>query len=228
MTQLCPPSSSSPSLVIFDCDGVLIDSEIPAGRVMSAALLRIGLPWDVEETHARFRGRAFVDCLAEIEDALGAPVPDGWTDSLRAAMLDAAHKGFPAMPYAQEAVAALAEEGRALCVASSSNPPYLAQVLGATGLLPYFDPHVFSAKMVARGKPAPDLFLHAAERMGHTPSECVVVEDSVPGIRAARAAGMRVIGYASDEYSNVAMLEREGAEVVHDLRLVPRLLSAKE
>ncbi len=218
----------SPSLVIFDCDGVLIDSEIPAGRVMSAALLCIGLPWDVAQTHAKFRGRAFVDCLVEIEEALGAPVPDGWIDSLRAAMIDAAGKGFPAMPYAQDAVASLAAEGRALCVASSSNPPYLAQVLGATGLLSYFDPHVFSAKMVARGKPAPDLFLYAAERMGHAASECVAVEDSVPGIRAARAAGMRVIGYTSDEYSNVAMLEREGAEIVRDLRLLPRLLSPKE
>ncbi len=216
--------TASPSLVIFDCDGVLIDSEISAGRVLSAALQRIGLPWGEDVCHAKFRGRAFADCLVDIEGELGSPVPNGWTDSLRTAMYDAAGEGLKAMPYARDAVAALAEGGKALCVASSSNPPYLARVLASTNLLPFFDPNVFSAKMVACGKPAPDLFLFAAERMGHAPSECVVVEDSVPGIRAARAAGMRVIGYANDDYSSVMTLEKEGAEVIHDLRDIARIL----
>ena len=212
------------SLVIFDCDGVLIDSETLAGKVMNDGLIQLGLTSTVAECHARYRGRAFADCLIDIESALGRAVPEGWVDGLRAAMLDGRSAGIPAMPHARDTLHALSQRGVALCVASSSNMPYLERMLGATGLLPFFGANVFSASMVARGKPAPDLFLHAASQMGHPPEAALVVEDSVPGVRAAVAAGMRVLGYAGDPHADAPALAREGARLIRDLRDVAREL----
>jgi HAD superfamily hydrolase (TIGR01509 family) len=209
-----------PSLVIFDCDGVLIDSEIPAGRVLTAGLAEIGLAFTVEQCHARYRGRSWPDCLADIEAALGQPVPRGWLDALRLRIRAAIDDGLTAMPHARDVVAGLSQSGTAICVASSSNLLYLERVLGATALLPFFGAHVFSASMVARGKPAPDLFRHAAAQMGHAPQDCIVVEDSVPGVRAAVAAGMRVLGYIGDSYCDAELLAREGADIIRDLRNV--------
>jgi HAD superfamily hydrolase (TIGR01509 family) len=210
------------SLVIFDCDGVLIDSETLAGKVLNDGLLQLGLESTVAECHAKYRGRAFADCLIEIEESLGRRVPDGWVEGLRGAMMDGRTAGIPAMPHAQEVLAALSNKGLALCVASSSNIPYLERMLGATKLLPFFGGNVFSASMVARGKPAPDLFLHAAAQMGHPPETSLIVEDSVPGVGAARAAGMRVLGYAGDPHADAEALRREGAQLIRDLRDVLR------
>jgi HAD superfamily hydrolase (TIGR01509 family) len=209
-----------PSLVIFDCDGVLINSEIPAGRVLTEGLAEVGLAITIAECHARYRGRSFADCLIDIESSLGKPVPDGWLEGLRVKMRAAIDDGLTAMPHARDVVGRVAESGTAVCVASSSNLIYLERVLGATKLLPFFGAHVFSASMVARGKPAPDLFLHAAAIMGHAPQDCLVVEDSLPGVRAAVAAGMRVLGYVGDSYCDAAQLAGEGAEVIRDLREV--------
>ena len=128
------------------------------------------------------------------------------------------------MPHAAPTVDLLRGNGFALCVASSSNLPYLERVLTATDLIGFFGGNIFSASMVTRGKPAPDLFLHAAERMGHAPERCVVVEDSLPGVCAARAAGMAVLAYVADDYSDGERFEREGATVIHDLRDVARLV----
>jgi HAD superfamily hydrolase (TIGR01509 family) len=214
------------SLVIFDCDGVLIDSETLAGTVMNDGLLRLGLDSTIADCHAKYRGRAFVDCLRDIEAELGCNVPDGWVDTLRAAMLDGREAGIPAMPHAHDALKQLSDAGLALCVASSSNLPYLQRTLGATNLLPFFGENVFSASMVARGKPAPDLFLHAAWRMGHARETTVVIEDSVPGVRAAVAAGMRVLGYAGDPHADANALTREGAKLIRDLRDIVHEVSA--
>lgn len=212
------------SLVIFDCDGVLIDSEIPAARVLTKGLATLGLATDIAACHARYRGRAWRDCLSDIEAELGRPIPDQWVDELRAAMRAAIDDGLSAMPHAAATLDSLRRAQLALCVASSSNVPYLERVLAATGLIDSFDGNIFSASMVARGKPAPDLFLHAAERMGHAPEACVVVEDSLPGVRAAVAAGMPVIAYVADAYSNGEGFRSEGATVIHDLRDVLRLV----
>jgi HAD superfamily hydrolase (TIGR01509 family) len=209
-----------PSLVIFDCDGVLIDSEIPAGRVLTEGLRDIGLPITLAECHTRYRGRSWPDCLVEIEATLGQPVPAGWMDALRLKIRAAIDDGLSTMPHARDVVAQLCAGGAAVCVASSSNPAYLERVLGATELLPFFGTHVFSASMVARGKPAPDLFLHAAACMGYAPQDCIVVEDSRPGVCAGIAAGMRVLGYIGDSYCDAELLAREGAEIIRDLREV--------
>ena len=212
------------SLVIFDCDGVLIDSEAHAGPVLADFLAEVGMPVSVAECHTRYRGRTFADCLVEIEAALGKPVPDGWFDRLRDATHRAIDENVAAMPRAREMLAQLPADGTPVCVASSSGLAYLERVLAATDLLPFFGKNVFSAQMVTRGKPAPDLFLHAAAQMGHAPAHCLVIEDSLPGIRAARAAGMRVLGYVSDSYCDAELLIREGAEIIHDLDDVPARL----
>jgi HAD superfamily hydrolase (TIGR01509 family) len=214
------------SLVIFDCDGVLIDSETLAGRVMNDGLRQLGLVSTVADCHAKYRGRAFVDCLRDIEAELGRSVPDGWVDGLRAAMLDGRAAGIPAMPHARDTLQLLSDAGLAVCVASSSNLPYLERTLGATGLLPFFSGNVFSATMVPRGKPAPDLFLHAASQMRHPREAAIVIEDSVPGVRAAVAAGMRVLGYAGDPHADAHALSREGAKLIRDLREIAHEISA--
>jgi len=212
------------SLVIFDCDGVLIDSEIPAARVLTKGLTELGLTTHIADCHARYRGRAWRDCIDDIAAQLGRPVPEEWLDGLRSAMRAAIDDGLSAMPHAAPTIDALRRAQFALCVASSSNLPYLERVLTATDLIGFFDGNIFSASMVARGKPAPDLFLHAAERMGHVPENCVVVEDSLPGVCAARAAGMSVLAYVADDYSDGERFKREGATVIHDLRDVARLV----
>jgi HAD superfamily hydrolase (TIGR01509 family) len=213
---------SLPSLVIFDCDGVLIDSEIPAGRVLSKGLTELGLATSVAQCHARFRGRIFMECLGEIEAELGRKIPETWLENLRREMNFEREAGIPAMPHAHSVLSRLAAAELTLCVASSSGLPYLQRMLGAADLLAYFGDRVFSAHMVTRGKPAPDVFLHAAATLNAPPESCLVIEDSVPGVRAAVAAGMRVFGYVSDDYCDAAELESHGAEILRDLREIPQ------
>ena len=212
------------SLVIFDCDGVLIDSERPASRVFSDALSDLGLRIGAHECRARYTGMSFRDCLADVEASLGRPVPDGWLAELRRRTFQTIEGEVIAIPHALESVRRVHAAGLALCVASSSNPDYLARFLGKTGFAPFFGENVFSSKMVARGKPAPDLFLHAAARMNSAPRHCVVIEDSVPGVRGAVAAGMRVLGYVAEADGDGSALAASGAEIIRDMRDLPPLL----
>ena len=191
-----------PLLVIFDCDGVLVDSERLAVRVESAALAELG--WELTETQIaeRFMGRADADFLSAIERHLGRPVPAAWTAALQARYQAAFAAELTAV---DGVVAALDRITVPTCVASSSSHAKLHNTLGLTGLYDRFVGRIFSAEDVQRGKPAPDLFLFAAERLGTPPRDCVVIEDSVAGVRAARAAGMRVLGYAGGLTSDDAL-----------------------
>jgi HAD superfamily hydrolase (TIGR01509 family) len=211
-----------PSLVIFDCDGVLIDSERSASRVFADALSDLGLAIGADQCRTRYTGMSFRDCLADVEASLGRPVPDGWLAELRTRTFKTLEREAVAIPHALESVGRVHAAGLALCVASSSNPDYLERFLGKTGFAPFFGKNVFSSKMVARGKPAPDLFLHAAARMNSSPRDCVVIEDSLPGVRGAVAAGMRVIGYVGEAESDGSALAASGAEIIRDMREVPR------
>lgn len=184
------------SLVVFDCDGVLVDTEVIMQRVDLDMVPRLGWPITLEEVHEHFLGRKSVQVVAAIEDRLGTPVPDGWADERRSAYRAACASDLRAVPGVIEAVAAIHERGVLTCVASSGSHQAIRHSLGLTGLWPTFEGRVFSAHDVARPKPAPDVFLHAAATLGMEPSSCVVVEDSPVGVRAAKAAGMRVIGYA--------------------------------
>ncbi len=203
-----------PSLVIFDCDGVLVDSETVANVFLAEAVTALGLPTTTEDCHRRYRGLSMLSAVALIEAELGRPVPEGWAQRVRTEMKQVMQAGVAAIPGVHDLAGRVGEAGIARCVASSSDPDYLRVVLGGAGLDHHFGPHVFSATMVKRGKPAPDLFLHAAATMGHAPETCLVIEDTVPGVKAATAAGMRVIGYAGDPYTDADALASAGATVV--------------
>jgi HAD superfamily hydrolase (TIGR01509 family) len=179
-------------LVIFDCDGVLVDSERLAVRVESRLITSLGWELSPDDVLERFVGRSDEYMLDEIEAALGRAVPE-WPDLYRDALFASFEEELTPVPGVAEAIDALK---CATCVASSGSHEKMALTLGLTGLLERFDGRIFSTTEVERGKPAPDLFLHAAERMGVAPERCVVVEDSRSGVEAARAAGMRVLGFA--------------------------------
>ncbi|MCJ2035631.1 HAD family hydrolase [Methylobacterium sp. J-068] len=232
-TRLDPqprPGDTAPALalVIFDCDGVLVDSEPISLARLTAGLNRIGVPIDVETVRARFAGTSMVSIMEHIARDYGVAAPEGFVDAVKTDTLQAFDAELRAMAGVAEAVAAL---GLPSCVASSSDPVRLRHSLGLTGLLPLFEGRIFSSSMVARGKPAPDLFLHAAAAMGAAPAACVVIEDSVPGVTAARAAGMRVVGFSGGGHWGhdpaAADLTRAGAsQVFRDYRDLAAVIAA--
>ena len=185
-------ASPLPALVIFDCDGVLIDSEPISLATLTRGLNGLGLDIDVETVRRRFAGTSMVSIMDRIAAEDGVTAPVGFAERVKAETLRAFEVELAAMAGIAEALRGLRLP---FCVASSSDPVRLRRSLDLTGLLPLFDGRVFSSAEVARGKPFPDLFLHAAARMGAAPARCLVIEDSVPGVQAARAAGMRVVGF---------------------------------
>lgn len=201
-------ASDGPALVIFDCDGVLIDSEPISLARLTAGLNRIGVAIDVEEVRARYAGTSMLSIMADIERRHGLTAPPGFVEEVKADTLRAFDRELTAMAGIAQAVAALPVPA---CVASSSDPVRLRHSLTLTGLLPLFEGRVFSSAQVARGKPFPDLFLFAAAEMGAPPESCLVVEDSVPGVTAARAAGMRVIGFTGGGHWGH---DRSGADLI--------------
>lgn len=198
-------------LVIFDCDGVLIDSELLACRVDAEVLTEGGFPITAEEIARRFVGRSAIQMFAEIEAGFGRPLPVSLRAELKARLNAALAEEVEAMPGIRDLLDRLSAPA---CVASSSDPARLEVSLGRAGLYDRFHPHIYSAVQVERGKPAPDLFLHAAERLGAAPAACVVIEDSPPGIVAGIAAGMTVIGFAGGGHcgpDHAATLRAAGA-----------------
>ncbi len=183
-------------LVIFDCDGVLVDSERLIQDVDLEMIRELGWPITRAEILEQHLGRTEEQVTANIERVLGRPVPDGFAEARRAAYVQAFTNSLTEVRGARAAVEELQERGHDTCVASSGSHERMRLTLSTTGLRPLFEGRIFSADEVARGKPAPDLFLFAARQRGHEPASCVVVEDSPSGVTAARAAGMRVIGYA--------------------------------
>src|SRR5581483_7187596 len=179
-------------LVIFDCDGVLVDSEPIAVRVDVAMLAEVGITMSEAEVIERFVGRSPDVILADAEARLGHRVPDGWWERGEERIRAAYATELGPVPGIAEALAAIELP---MCVASSSGHDSLRFKLELTGLYERFEGRIFSAADVANGKPAPDLFLYAASRMGADPSRCVVVEDSRYGVEATRAAGMDALGY---------------------------------
>ncbi|MEU3462187.1 HAD family hydrolase [Streptomyces sp. NPDC006733] len=210
-------------LVIFDCDGVLVDSERLAVRVDARMLAELGWPMGEAEIVERFVGRSHLDMTAAIEEHLGEPLPDGWYERYRPWYRAAFDAELTAVDGITEALDLIASP---TCVASSNTHPGLRYSLELTGLLPRFAGRIFSATEVERGKPAPDLFLHAARTLGADPAHCVVVEDSHFGVEAARAAGMRAFGYCGG-LTPRAWLEGPGTVVFDEMRDLPGLLSGR-
>jgi HAD superfamily hydrolase (TIGR01509 family) len=213
-----------PALVIFDCDGVLVDTEAASNEVMSAALAFRGYEISVEECRRRFVGRTMESIQAEVEAEVGRPLGTDWPERVRRETEAAFDRGVPPIPGVEVAIRAVVGAGLPYCVASSGRFSKMRKSLGQAGLLSYFERVLFSAEQVQRGKPAPDLFLFAAERMGAAPAACVVIEDSVPGVQAGLAAGMRVLAYAGDPMSVKSGLTRTGASTFVDMTELPRLL----
>ena len=209
-------------LVIFDCDGVLVDSERLAVRIDVRVLGELGWILTEEEVVERFMGRTHEYMVSEIEAYLGRPLAPDWEDPFHQLYRDA----FAAELRPVEGVVdALDRITLPTCVASSGTHEKIRFTLGLTNLYDRFAGRIFSASEVRHGKPAPDLFLHAATRMGVDPAACVVVEDSRYGVEAARAAGMRVLGYAGG-VTAADILRGPGTIVFDDMRELPRLLAA--
>lgn len=206
-------------LLIFDCNGVLVDSEAIVATVAAEQLTRVGFAVSPETVSQLFAGRRPVDVLARLEVAAGRQLPPDFAATLATVTLDRLRLEVRATAHVDHALTWL--RGRK-CVASSSPLARVRVSLDITGLLRYFDPYLFSASEVERGKPAPDLFLHAATRMRVKPADCIVVEDSPAGVAAATAAGMTSIGFVGGSHSDGslgAQLTKAGARaVIFDMR----------
>lgn len=213
-------------LVIYDCDGVLVDSEIISCRVDAEAFTEAGFPTTVEYVARHYVGHSVKSMLADMEARHGKRFPSDFAETLLHRTQAAFEGALRPVPGIREV---LDGNGGPKCVASSSRPERIRHSLALTDLLHHFEPHLFSAQMVSRGKPAPDLFLYAADRMA-TPSErCLVVEDSVAGVTAAVAAGMTVIGFTAASHCADDLADRlreAGArEVAPDAEALMSVLS---
>jgi HAD superfamily hydrolase (TIGR01509 family) len=216
-------------LVIFDCDGVLVDSEALACVVHAEVLTAHGYAITPEQVHERFLGRSSKEARFEVETEMGRVLPDDYTVQLKATIDRVFGEQLSPVPHIAETLAKLTQR---ICVASSGTPTRIVSSLTTTGLIDRFAPHLFSASQVERGKPAPDLFLFAAAQMGVAPSRCLVIEDSLPGVRAAGAAGMAVLGFYGGAHCSPATapaLSGAGATATFgDMRQLPRLIAQLE
>ncbi len=178
--------------IIYDCDGTLIDSEHIAGSVCAEALTSIGFPTTMEAFNARFNGIPVAETWAMIRAELPVELPPGFNEAINAEI----YRRFETELEPIAGVAdAIEQIGGLRAVASSTRLPVLARNLAKTDLARFFDPHIYSASQVARGKPAPDVFLYAASQIGADPAHTVIIEDSVAGVTAGIRAGMTVIGF---------------------------------
>lgn len=191
-------------LVIFDCDGVLVDSEPIALAVLAEFLDAAGISIDATGVAQRFLGRSLASVREQVRDEFDLEIDEAFLSRMRDVLYARFRSDLRAIAGIPDLLAGFAAAGIAWCVASSSQKERVELCLRATGLLDRFAPHIFSATMVSRGKPAPDLFLHAARTMGYAPQDCLVIEDSPAGIEAARAAGMRVIAFTGGSHTGFA------------------------
>ncbi|MGY3619610.1 HAD family hydrolase [Bradyrhizobium sp. USDA 10063] len=216
-----------PDLIIFDCDGVLVDSEVISCRAHAEVLTRHGYPITSEQVFDRFLGRSTRQANLEIEAELGRSLPEDFHTQLQDELFRSFEADLQAVPHIHAALDRIAQP---VCVASSGSPQRMSVSLGRTSLHDRFAPNIFSAVQVKNGKPAPDLFLFAAEQMKVPPEHCLVVEDSVPGIRAARAAGMAVLGFCGGSHcgpGHAEALRAAGATMTFgDMRKLPGLVES--
>lgn len=191
-------AAKATELVIFDCDGVLVDSEPISLAVLVEALAAAGVAMSEEEAHDRFLGRSLKSMSEILHDEYGLAIDAAFLEAMRKVLYERFRLELQPIDGIAETVDGL---GIAHCVASSSQPERIRLSLSVTGLIDRFEPNIFSATMVSRGKPAPDLFLHASAVMGVEPARCVVVEDSPAGIAAAKSAGMRVVAFTGGSHA---------------------------
>ena len=201
--------------LIFDCDGVLIDSEYLASRVESELVREVGLTLGVEEAHDLFLGKTVDDVLDAIVARTGVRPSGTWVYNWAFATAHAFLRGLKSVDGVGVAVETLRRRGHRMAVASQSPLARVQLSLHVAGLAGQFGEHIYVTSMVPRPKPAPDIYLLAATRLGARPADCVVIEDSPPGAAAALAAGMRVVGYAPGKTAEA--MRASGAQVIHSM-----------
>ena len=213
-------------LVIFDCDGVLVDSEVISCRAHAETLTRHGFPITPDGVLKRFLGVSDREARQIVENEIGRALPDTFEAEVKQATLGFYADDLDAIAHVGDAIAALSLPK---CVASSGTPEKIRHGLVCAGLYDQLAPHIFSAVQVKRGKPAPDIFLFAAEQMAASPVRCLVIEDSVPGVTGARAAGMTVLGFHGGSHcaaGHETLLRKAGAAVTFaDMRQLPDLIA---
>jgi HAD superfamily hydrolase (TIGR01509 family) len=216
-------------LIIFDCDGVLVDSEVISCRAHAETLTRHGYPITADEVLNRFLGVSDREARLMIENEISRKLPNDFESQVKQATLQFYADDLRAISYVGEAIAAI---GLPKCVASSGTPEKIRHGLTCTGLYDQLAPHIFSASEVKRGKPAPDLFLFAAEQMQAAPARCLVIEDSIPGVTGAVAAGMTVLGFHGGSHCRPGYgdtLRAAGAIMTfEDMRQLPDLIGQIE
>lgn len=212
-----PAAANQPGLVIFDCDGVLVDSEPISIEVLVAMLAELGLSLDPADAYRLFLGRSVASICATVAQDHGLAISDRHLAEMRAVLRARFAAELQPLAGIAGALAAIRGQGLPICVASSSQPDRIRHSLAVTGLLDFFAPRIYSSTMVENGKPAPDLFLHAAAAMGVAPKHCLVVEDSPAGVTAARRAGMRVFGFTGGSHALPGRLLETLAPLAPDL-----------
>jgi HAD superfamily hydrolase (TIGR01509 family) len=216
-------------LAIFDLDGVLIDSEVIASNVVARAMLIRGIAISAEDVVTRYTGRQARDIVTLITQDHRIRFPDGFADELEGMILAELLVGLKPVRGMLDLLAQLT--GMPWCVASNSGEARIRRCLKVSGLIPAFAPRLFSADKVARGKPAPDVYLHAAQEMSAAPGDCLVIEDTVTGVSAGKAAGMTVAGFLGGAHCLAAdhgvRLQQAGADfIVPDSAALGRLIAS--
>jgi HAD superfamily hydrolase (TIGR01509 family) len=215
-------------LVIFDCDGVLVDSEVISCRAHAETLMRYGYPITADQVLRRFLGVSDREARLMVENETGRRLPKDFEARIKVAALRFYADELRPIAYVAEAIEAI---GLQTCVASSGTPEKIHHGLTCAGLYDLLAPNIFSATQVKRGKPAPDLFLFAAERMAVPPARCLVIEDSVAGVTGARAAGMTVLGFHGGSHCGAGHAETlraaGAARTFDDMRQLPMLVALK-
>jgi HAD superfamily hydrolase (TIGR01509 family) len=213
-------------LIIFDCDGVLVDSEVISSRAHAEILTRHGYPITADQVLVRFLGVSDREARLIIETEISRKLPDDFEVQVKQATLQFYAGDLRAISYVGEVIAAIEQPK---CVASSSTPEKIHHGLNCAGLYDLLAPNIFSASQVERGKPAPDLFLFAASQMATPPQGCLVIEDSLPGIAGALAAGMSVLGFHGGSHCGPGYadtLRAAGAMMTFDdMRQLPDLIA---
>ena len=213
-------------LVIFDCDGVLVDTETINNEVISQLLNEAGLEMSPDEVATRTTGLAYSEMWEMFEDEVPGSLPVDIEEQQLTLESERFRKELLPMPGAVETVRCLSDAGMPMCVASNGTREKMVVTLEVTGLAGYFGDKFYGVDQVAYGKPAPDIYLLAAQNMGVPPSRCVVIEDSYPGAQAGLAAGMTVLGYCPNK--DIWGLEGLGIQTFSDMNNLPELLGSNQ
>jgi HAD superfamily hydrolase (TIGR01509 family) len=217
--------------IIFDFDGVIADSEVLSNTVLAEIVTELGVPTTLEDAYLNYMGKRFSEVIAAIEQSVGRTLPPSFGQQCQARTLERFRQELAPIGGAREFIAKFIDVPR--CIASSSSPDRLAVCLDVLDMTALFDGRVFSASNVARGKPHPDIFLHAAAEMGVSPRDCIVIEDSASGVIAGSSAGATVIGLLAAGHirdGHAATLKEAGAhhvaaDYIEAERIVRKLLA---